>query len=78
LDFFEKLREEHGINLTEQQKEAVINIYGHTLVLAVPGAGKTQTLLCRTAYMIDQDTTVSNQNKKNVEITKFLKCWQQK
>ena len=54
MDFFEKLREEHGINLTEQQKEAVINIYGHTLVLAVPGAGKTQTLLCRIAYMIDQ------------------------
>ena len=53
MDFFEKLREEHGINLTEQQKEAVINIYGHTLVLAVPGAGKTQTLLCRIAYMID-------------------------
>ena len=37
--------------LSPAQREAITTIDGPTLVLAVPGAGKTTTLLLRTAYL---------------------------
>lgn len=51
-NFFNKLKEELNIELNEQQRQVVTNIEGPSFVLAVPGAGKTTTLLTRTAYMI--------------------------
>lgn len=42
----------YGITLSEQQKMAVKQTYGPCLLLAVPGGGKTTTLLCRLAYLV--------------------------
>ena len=50
-NFFEEIRAK-GFNLTEQQKQAVINDQGPLLLLAVPGAGKTTVLTVRLAYLI--------------------------
>ncbi len=40
------------IRLNEQQMEAVKSIKGKTLLLAVPGSGKTTVIVTRIAYMI--------------------------
>ena len=42
----------YNLNLTEQQKKAVEAVEGPTLLLAVPGSGKTTTLVARLGYMI--------------------------
>ena len=47
-EFFEKYK----IELNEQQREAVESIYGPTLLLAVPGSGKTTVLVTRLGYML--------------------------
>jgi len=60
IDFFDRLRSKFGINLTEQQKKAVTNLEGPVLVLAVPGSGKTTTLLSRTAYLISHGIKPEN------------------
>lgn len=59
-NFFNRLKEEFNIELNEQQRQAVININGPNLVLAVPGAGKTTTLLTRTAYMVFKGVNPKN------------------
>lgn len=50
--FFQLLDKKFGICLTKQQKEAVLHKDGPAIVLAVPGAGKTTVLICRTANLI--------------------------
>ncbi len=42
----------YKLNLTEQQKTAVSSIDGPVLLLAVPGSGKTTTLVARLGYML--------------------------
>lgn len=49
---FINLLNELNINLTEEQQKVATSIDGCYSVVAVPGAGKSTTLTCRTAYMI--------------------------
>lgn len=51
-EFFQVLDHTYDIQLNEQQKQAVLHEEGPCLLLAVPGGGKTTTLLARTAYLI--------------------------
>jgi DNA helicase-2/ATP-dependent DNA helicase PcrA len=39
--------------LNDQQKQPVMNYNGASMIIAGPGAGKTKTLVSRTAYMIE-------------------------
>lgn len=48
----ERFLTKYSLNLTEQQKKAVEAVNGATLLLAVPGSGKTTTLVSRLGYMI--------------------------
>ncbi|WP_427338190.1 ATP-dependent helicase [Caloranaerobacter sp. DY30410] len=50
--FFQLLNKKFGICLTKQQREAVLHKEGPAIVLAVPGAGKTTVLICRTLNLI--------------------------
>lgn len=52
--FFDELNVTYKINLNESQKQAVTKTEGPCLLLAVPGSGKTTTLLCRLVYMIKE------------------------
>jgi len=54
MNFFEHLADNYHIDLNPQQKEGVTHLNGPCLMLAVPGAGKTTTLLARTAYLIKE------------------------
>lgn len=45
-------KDRFNIHLNKQQEAALTNIDGQTLLLAVPGSGKTTTLVCRVGYMI--------------------------
>ena len=47
-----EFKEKLTIGLNEQQNKALKTINGQTLLLAVPGSGKTTTLVCRVGYMI--------------------------
>lgn len=42
----------HGLALNAQQMAAAARVDGPTLLLAVPGSGKTTVIICRLAYMI--------------------------
>ncbi|MBR6513217.1 MAG: ATP-dependent helicase [Clostridia bacterium] len=44
--------EKFGLQLNDQQKKAVQSVDGNTLLLAVPGSGKTTVLVSRLGYMI--------------------------
>lgn len=46
------LQTQHNIILNKQQKQAVNCVVGHTLLLAVPGSGKTTVLVSRIANLI--------------------------
>lgn len=50
--FFHLLQTEHNIHLNNQQRQAVLHKDGPCLTLAVPGSGKTTSLICRTAHLI--------------------------
>ena len=52
MDFIEKLKVHKNIDLHEQQVEAVNTIDGATLLLAVPGSGKTTVVICRIGNML--------------------------
>ncbi len=52
MDNLEGFLSKYSLNLTEQQKKAVESVNGATLLLAVPGSGKTTTLVARLGYMI--------------------------
>ncbi len=49
---FEKFRQEYKVSLNPQQEKAVQAVEGATLLLAVPGSGKTTVLVHRLGYMI--------------------------
>lgn len=51
-EFLSYLKYNCGIALTKEQEEVVFNIDGPMAVVAVPGAGKTATLISRTANLI--------------------------
>lgn len=51
-NFFHILKNKYHIQLNQQQQEAVCHKDGPAIVLAVPGAGKTTVLICRTANLI--------------------------
>lgn len=51
-DFLSYLKDNCNINLTYEQQQVVFNVKGPMAVVAVPGAGKTATLICRTANLI--------------------------
>lgn len=46
------LEEQFGINMNEQQKQGVLEISDNTLLLAVPGSGKTTVMVARIANLI--------------------------
>lgn len=50
---FEEYKEKYNIKLTEQQSQAVLKTDGYTLLLAVPGSGKTTVIVSRLGYMIN-------------------------
>ena len=78
------LNNKYGINLNEQQRTAAVHDKGPCLLLAVPGAGKTTTMLCRTAYLILNGVkpesilsiTFSRASAKDME-EKFKKMFEQ-
>ncbi len=50
---FEEYKSKYGLQgLTSQQEEAAKRVYGKTLLLAVPGSGKTTVTVARLGYMI--------------------------
>lgn len=49
---YKEFKNRYNISLNVQQEAALTNINGQTLLLAVPGSGKTTTLVCRVGYMI--------------------------
>ena len=52
MDFIQLLKQNFNISLNDQQISAVLHKDGPAIILAVPGAGKTTTLICRTANLI--------------------------
>ena len=52
MDFLEYLSVQHKIMLNPQQEQAVLTIDGATLLLAVPGSGKTTVIITRLGNMI--------------------------
>lgn len=53
-ELFSYLSDMHGIFLNGQQQQAVTTKARHTLLLAVPGSGKTTVLTARIAYCITE------------------------
>lgn len=51
-NFFDMIEKNYNIKLNNQQREAVLHKDGPAIILAVPGAGKTTVLICRTANLI--------------------------
>ena len=49
---YDEFLKQHNVSLNEQQSAAVQAINGPTLLLAVPGSGKTTVLVTRIGYMI--------------------------
>ncbi|MBI4857000.1 MAG: ATP-dependent helicase [Acetobacterium woodii] len=49
---YENFKESYQIKLNEQQEKALVQIKGQSLLLAVPGSGKTTVIICRIAYML--------------------------
>lgn len=50
---FSEFKEKYGIRLTDQQEAAVLRKDGYTLLLAVPGSGKTTVIVSRIGYMTE-------------------------
>ena len=49
---FEEFTRKYNISLNQQQLDAVKSVENPTLLLAVPGSGKTTVLIARLGYMI--------------------------
>ncbi|MBO9597453.1 MAG: ATP-dependent helicase [Cohnella sp.] len=52
--FFERKKQEIGVALNDEQKQAVLHTDGPLLLLATPGSGKTTTLMMRIGYLIEE------------------------
>ncbi|SIS49528.1 ATP-dependent helicase [Salimicrobium flavidum] len=50
--FFDRMKEQTGIELNESQQQAVLHTEGPLLLLASPGSGKTTTLNMKIAYLL--------------------------
>ena len=49
---YESFKNQYGLALNDQQEAAVQAVDGQVLLLAVPGSGKTTTLVSRLGYMV--------------------------
>lgn len=49
---YKSFKAKYNLRLTEQQEKAVKKVNGPTLLLAVPGSGKTTVLISRLGYMV--------------------------
>ncbi|AZN43022.1 ATP-dependent helicase [Paenibacillus albus] len=52
-NFFERKKDELGVQLNEVQRQAVLHTEGALLLLASPGSGKTTTIIMRIGYLIE-------------------------
>lgn len=52
-EFFERMEKEHGMLANDIQKEAILHKKGQLLLLAVPGSGKTTTMLLNIKKLIE-------------------------
>ncbi|MDD2371645.1 MAG: ATP-dependent helicase [Firmicutes bacterium] len=52
MKYIKQLKKDHNIILNKQQQQAVMTIDGATLLLAVPGSGKTTVIIARIENMI--------------------------
>ena len=50
---FTQFKEKYRLRLTPQQEKAVLRTDGYTLILAVPGSGKTTVIVSRLGYMME-------------------------
>ncbi|MFC4713222.1 ATP-dependent helicase [Planococcus dechangensis] len=53
-DFFERKKQQLGVELNKIQKKAVTKTQGPLLLLACPGSGKTTTMIMRIGYLIEE------------------------
>lgn len=53
-DFFERKKQQLGVELNKIQKKAVVKTEGPLLLLACPGSGKTTTMIMRIGYLIEE------------------------
>ena len=49
---FQRYKSQYNIQLTKEQDRAVQSVEGAVLLLAVPGSGKTSTMIARLGYMV--------------------------
>lgn len=55
MTFINSIEQSFHIQFDSQQRQAIQHTAGPALILAVPGAGKTTTLICRTGHLIFQN-----------------------
>ncbi len=54
MDFFKILKEKNKIVLNEGQRRVASHKDGPILAIAVPGSGKTTTMMCRTGFLVEK------------------------